>query len=323
MADRPQPYLATTSQPARVAIFLSGSGSNAERILQQWRAAAAPTFEVVTLVTDRPERSRACEIGRAFDLPVVANDIGEFYRSGGSTRVTLATAEGRSLREKWTDALRRQLADCRIDFGVFAGFIPLTNITGDFPCLNVHPGDLTYLKDGERYLVGLHTVPIERAILEGLDHLRTSVIIAEPYEDRDDMDSGPILGLSPPVGIDLAGRHPDELRTIAAERPARRPPGGFGDALEEIAIANQERLKEGGDWIVLPPVVFDFAAGNFAIDTDDLYYRGQAGWERIQTVEYSDGGAAPRRPGKKAENMPGENGKKHGPPLFKQMAVKK
>jgi hypothetical protein len=42
--------------------------------------------------------------------------------------------------------------------------------------------------------------------------------------------------------------------------------------------------------------VFDFAAGNFAIDADDLYYRGQAGWERIQTVEYSDGGAAPRRP---------------------------
>ena len=179
MADGPQPYLATTAHPARMAIFLSGSGSNAERILQQWQAAEAPPFEVVTLVTDRPERSRAFEIGRAFDLPVIANDIREFYRSGGCTRVTLATAEGRSLREKWTDALRRQLADYRIDFGVFAGFIPLTNITGDFPCLNVHPGDLTYLKGGERYLVGLHTVPIERAILEGLDHLRTSVIIAE------------------------------------------------------------------------------------------------------------------------------------------------
>ncbi|HCN08818.1 MAG TPA: hypothetical protein DIT01_12865 [Lentisphaeria bacterium] len=296
MADGPQPYLTTTSHPARVAIFLSGSGSNAERILQQWQAAEAPPFEVVTLVTDRPEHSRACEIGRAFDLPVVANDIREFYRSGGCTRVTLATAEGRSLREKWTDALRRQLAEYQIDFGVFAGFIPLTNITGDFPCLNVHPGDLTYLKGGERYLVGLHTVPIERAILEGLDHLRTSVIIAEPYEDSDDMDSGPILGLSPPVGIDLTGCHPDELRTIVADRPAQRPLGGFGDALEKIAIAHQERLKEGGDWIVLPPVVFDFAAGRFASDADDLYYRGQAGWDRIQTVEYSDVGAAPRGP---------------------------
>ena len=295
MADGPQPYLATTSHPARVAIFLSGSGSNAERILQQWQTAETPPFEVVTLVTDRPERSRAFEIGRAFDLPVVANDIREFYRSGGSTRVTLATAQGRSLREKWTDALRRQLADYRIDFGGFAGVIPLTNITGDFPCLNVHPGDLTFLNGGERYLVGLHTVPIERAILEGLDHLRTSVIIAEPYEGSDDMDSGPILGLSPPVGIDLTGRHPDELRTIVANRPARRPLGGFGDALEEIAIAKQERLKEGGDWVVLPAVVVDFAAGKFASDADDLYYRGQAGWDRILTVEYTDGGAAPRR----------------------------
>jgi hypothetical protein len=42
--------------------------------------------------------------------------------------------------------------------------------------------------------------------------------------------------------------------------------------------------------------VFDFAAGRFASDADDLYYRGQTGWDRIQTVEYNDVGAAPRGP---------------------------
>lgn len=276
---------------ARMAIFLSGSGSNAERILERVRARAPDvSFEVAALVTDAPETSRARELGLLFELPVIENDIRVFYRQRGEKRVSIATPRGQEIRQEWTDNLREQLAPCEVDFAVFAGFVPLTNLTADFPCLNVHPGDLTHLKDGRRHLVGLHTVPVERAILEGLDELRSSVIMALPYTGNgDDMDNGPILGISPPVPIVLGEETLEDLARNMADRPDRRPKGGFADPLERLAEAHQDRLKEGGDWIVFPRVTFDFAAGRFGIDdAEQLYYRLGTKWHPIKTVVYGD-----------------------------------
>lgn len=274
------------------AIFLSGSGSNAEKILEACSAAGenAP-FKVVVLVTDRPETSRAEEIGHSHDIPVVALDIRAFYRERGQTRVSIATPEGRAIREAWTDGLRSALRDYAPDFGILAGFVPLTNITGDFPCLNVHPGDLTYEKDGRRYLVGLHTVPVERALLENLPSMRSSVIIAVPYTGGgDDMDSGPILGVSSPVTVDLRGESVDSLQAVMAGRPAKRPVGGYKDRLEEVANVNLERLKIGGDWEVFPKVVFDFARGQFGAEGDELFFRMGRKWVPVETVVYSADG---------------------------------
>jgi len=202
--------------------------------------------------------------------------------------VTLATPAGQEAREAWTDELRRALAPYRLDFGIFAGFVPLTNLVGDFPCLNVHPGDLTYEQNGTRHLVGLHTVPIERAILAGLDHLRSSVIVVEPYAGGgDNMDAGLLLGISPKVPIDLGGKTVAEWRALAASRPAARPPKGYGDALEALAARNQDRLKQGGDWVVFPRVVFAFATGRFGRDdANQLYYRQGKVWEPVTTVEF-------------------------------------
>lgn len=276
--------------PARVALFLSGHGSNAEKILELQQARENPAFEVVALVTDAPpERCRAQELAERFAVPVVENDIRAFYRERGLTRVTLRTEEGRAVRELWTDAVRSQLAQYAPDFGVLAGFVPLTNLVGDFPCLNVHPGDLTYIKDGARYLVGLHTLPVERAILEGLKSLRSSVILAEPYAgDGGNMDSGPLLGLSPAVPVDLQGYSREALADCLRRRPEKRPKGGFDDDLERVADHNLTRLKEKGDWVVLPAVVADFADGRFGLDGEGaLRYRGNNDqWFPIRTVEY-------------------------------------
>lgn len=276
----------------RAALFLSGSGSNAEQILQRLRAEAGQApFEACALVTDAPETSRARELGRVYGLRVIENDIRAFYRGRGQTRVSIATAAGQQLREEWTDLLRTQLTECGVDFAVFAGFVPLTNLAGDLPCLNVHPGDLTYLKSGRRYLVGLHTVPIERAILEGLDYLRSSVILALPYSGQgDDMDNGPLLGVSAPVPIELQGTELAELEACVAARPDKRPKGGFQDRLEQLAELNQENLKKDGDWVVFPHVVFDFARGRFGLDGEGrLCYRIQKTWHPIQTVVYGRG----------------------------------
>ena len=289
-----QPFLpaAEGTRPS-AAVFLSGSGSNASRVLERWESlAGACSYDVSVLVTDAPETSRARELGQTFGLPVVENDIRRFYRDRGETRVSIATQAGQRIRSEWTDALRRQLAGFRVDFGVLAGFVPLTNLTGDYPCLNVHPGDLTYLKYGRRYLVGLHTVPIERAIVEGLTELRSSVIVALPYTGRgDDMDNGPLLGVSGPVSIDLRGNTVEELTACLGARPAKRPRGGYGDALEAAAEASQEQLKERGDWVVFPRVVSDFARGRFARGNDGgVWYLIAGKWQPVIAVVYSNEG---------------------------------
>ena len=279
-----------TGKGSRFALFMSGSGTNAERVIEHLASLAGKvSCEAAVIVTDAPETSRAAELGQTHGLPVIGHDIRAFYRSHGETRVSIATPRGQELRQVWTDQLRAKLADTAVDFGVFAGFVPLTNLTADFPCLNVHPGDLTYHRDGNRYLVGLHTVPIERAILEGHGYLRTSVIQALPYTGKgDDMDNGPILGVSPKVEINLQGSSVEEMAACARLRPAKRPKGGYGDRLEELAKVNQERLKVGGDWVVLPRVVVDFGQGRFALDqANQLHYRVGTAWHPVETISYT------------------------------------
>ena len=279
----------------QVGIFLSGSGTNAERVLDCLAHLDDPPVAVTALVTDAPETSRAHELGQRFGIPVVASDIRRFYEQHGERRVSIATPSGQEVRQLWTDGLRRLIEPCEFDFAVFAGFVPLTNLTEDFPCLNVHPGDLTYTENGRRLLVGLHTIPIERAILAGLGYLRSSVIIAQAYTGKGgEMDSGPVLGVSGQVPIDLRGHAPEELRDAFAQRPAQRPKGGYADALELVAKANQEALKIHGDWVVLPRVVMDYAAGRYALDQQGLlHYRDGDGdrWLPVETVVYQEDGA--------------------------------
>lgn len=255
---------------ARVAIFVSGSGTNAREILKA-HAALGPEspIEPVAIVTDRPEDPgcRARDIAGEAGVALAGVDIARFYRERCIARVTLSNPEGRRARDEWTEALRRAIAPLRPDLGVLAGFIPLTNLVGDLPCLNVHPGDLTVIVDGRRHLVGLHTVPIERAILLGLQSIRSSVILATPYEGAgESMDAGPILGISEGVPIDFCGLSIEDLRGVARIRAARRPARGHADILERVAEHNQERLKRDGDWVVFPQVVLDCARGLFALD---------------------------------------------------------
>jgi folate-dependent phosphoribosylglycinamide formyltransferase PurN len=275
---------------ARGAIFMSGTGVNAETILQRVAEAPAPPWIPACIVTDRPAKSRSAELAERFELPLVSHDVRSFYRDHGLKSTSLATSEGRRVRELWTDALREKLVEYAPDFGVLAGFLALTNITDDFPCLNVHPGDLTYLVDGERHLVGHHTIPIERAFLAGLRQLRSSVIIAEPYESSDDMDSGPILGVSGPVAVELGAHSVEQIAQLVAARPEKRPRGGWGDAVSDLADAHLSRLKTHGDLVVFPQVIDAFVAGCYGLDEqNELCWRDtpESPWQSIRTVEFS------------------------------------
>lgn len=286
MASDLQTFLPAADRPYRAALFLSGYGSNAAELLERQRRTPSRHYEIVLLVTDAPERGRARELAAQYGLPLAELDIRTFYRDRGLDSITLATAAGRETRESWTAELRKRVAPHRIDFGVLAGFVPLTNLTSDFPCLNVHPGDLSVTgEDGRRLLAGLHAGPMETALCRGFLALRSSVIVAQPYSGTGgEMDSGPILGLSEPVPARLEGHTPEELEAVRLARPpGRRPP----DLLAHLAAVNLERLKFQGDHLVLPPTVEAFAAGCYRYDENGLYFRDAAGeFQMVETVEY-------------------------------------
>ena len=284
-------YFLQNKEIQKAAIFMSGSGTNAIKVLDYWKIIESPKWKPVVIITDAPDESKAKEIAEKYKLPLVSHDIRVFYRSRGLHRISIKSNEGQKVREEWTNELRKIVSKYDIDFGVLAGFVPLTNITNDFPCLNIHPGDLTVEKNGRRLLVGLHTIPIEAAIIDGFNSLRSSVILAQSYTGAGgEMDSGPILGISPAVPIDFKSYSREYLIKIFKRRPQKKPRTGYKDELEKLAKDNQESLKCNGDWIVFPRVVNDFAENKFAFDCNQnqLFYNNKGGLEAVKTIIYGE-----------------------------------
>ena len=287
------PFLPDAARPYRAALFLSGQGSNAEALLGSLAERPADCA-VSCLVTDAPETSRARELAKRFGLPLVEHDLKAFYAAHGATSTSLATPEGRRLRELWTAELRRKLAGYPIDFGIMAGFMTLCNIAEDFPCLNVHPGDLTQTDAaGRRKFAGLHSGPVERAICDPEQTcLRSSVIVVRPFrgDGASDMDTGHVLGVSAPVALDRAGRTAAEWEAV---RRKRLPGAKISDELRALALADIERLKVKGDHVVFPAAVRAFAAGKYAERDGQLFWRMPDGvFRAVRTVEFSPDGEA-------------------------------
>lgn len=281
-------FLDIRGRKPECVIFLSGSGSNAEMLLRDWRENRSEIpYEIGALVTDRPRSSRAAGLAKEYGLPLAAVDIADFYAEHGEDGIALTTARRRELREQWTEALRRELKQYRIDFGLLAGFVPLTNITRDYPCLNVHPGDLT-IEDssGRRILAGLHYKPVETAIVKGFGILRSSVILAGPYTGSGvcEMDTGHVLGVSAPLHLQLNGIPLEKLQEIYW---ARKSGEKIEDALRAVAWRNVEALKRSGDHVVFPAVARDFAGGRFGFSGETLFFRTDRGtFAPVKTVEY-------------------------------------
>lgn len=279
-------------RPARAALFMSGSGTNAEALLRDCAESSDRHFVPALIVTDAPETGRAREIAANWRVPLVELDIRAFYAARGEEAISLVSERRRAIRSEWTDALRERIVPHRIDFGVLAGFVPLCNIAADMPCLNVHPGDLTVERDGRRILAGLHYRPVETAILAGYPALRSSVILAQPFRGSGEaeMDSGPVLGVSAPMPIDLEGETLESLEAVRAAR-VHAP---YRDRLRDVAAHNLERLKVCGDHVVFPGAVDDFAAGRFGLEDGRLHFRDDDGeWIPVRTVEYGPDGRRP------------------------------
>ena len=275
--------------PARSAVLLSGTGSNAEAVIRYCRQHKC-AFSVEVLVTDNPG-SRAAELSRIYDIPLIELDIRKFYAEHGENSIKLDSPRRQELRDLWSRELFDRLVPYNIELVLLAGFIPLTSLTGMLPCLNVHPGDLTATDEqGRRIYAGLHYRPVEDAFCDGRGFVRSSVIVAQPYsgDGTKEMDSGPVIGISEKIFIDPSPETPESLAEIRRRRvPGKRP----DDILRKMAVNCIEEMKVRGDHVIFASAADDFSRGKFACDENGgLFYRENSTFTGITSVEYTTNG---------------------------------
>ena len=144
----------------RIAIFASGSGSNAQKIMEHFKK--HPDAEVVIVLTNNPE---AYVLQRAdnFEIPSHIFDKQEFYK---------------------TDDVVRLLKNLKIDIIVLAGFLWLIpqNLLKAFPnkIINIHPALLP--KHGGK---GMYGDKVHQAVLESGDE-ESGITIHFVNENFDD-----------------------------------------------------------------------------------------------------------------------------------------
>lgn len=238
-------------RPMRVAGFLSGSGTNLVKILERQseleRSPGGSPFRVVVLFTDTPA-SNAQAIGAAHGIPVVTLDILAFYRERGRP-----DKKDLSLRPDFDRRVLEALAPHEIDAVVLAGYMSVVTapLLEAFPAriVNVHPADLRILDKGRRKYTGDHAV--RDAILAGETVLRSSTHIV-----RHEVDYGEILMVSKGLPVLL----PEGMTARELALPQNR------ETLKRIAAEHQNRLKEAGDWVILPKTLEWMSRGRYSLD---------------------------------------------------------
>ncbi len=232
----------------RVVGLMSGSGTNLLKLLEHQgaleRERGESPYSIVALFSDNAD-SRAVHIGRKYDLPVVIRDIGAYYARRGRPRSDM------KLRERYDVETIKALAFFEAKVAAYGGYMSIASekLTSAFVGVNVHPADLGIVENGRRKFTGDHAV--RDAILAGETTLASTTHIIEPV-----VDGGRLLAISRPIPVQV----PDDFDPSDKKR------------LDEISDANQERLKEEGDWVVFPRTIEYLADGRLGYDENGVIH---------------------------------------------------
>ena len=244
----------------RVALFISGSGTNGLRIIEKSKREES-NFMVTLIFSDirdtRTRRngskmSRAKEISDKYGIAYECVDIRDFYKERGLKRTDL------SIRPDFDKLVLERLRGYDIDLLVNAGYMsimtPILLDEYEGKMVNVHPADLSIMDGDKRKYVGIHVV--EDAILSG-----DQAIYSTTHVVREEVDGGEMLVISAPVPVQLD----EPLEKLAEDKKLRKV----------IVSEHQTRLKEAGDWVVLPMTVQMISEGRFALGDDGVYLDGK------------------------------------------------
>lgn len=236
--------------PMKIACLMSGSGSNVIEILKAERANLNSEYRVEVIFSDQAD-SKAVEIGKRFDVPVVTRDVGAFYKARGWD--TTKDPEMR-IRPEFDSETVRVLSSFGINVAAYAGYMLRASpvLVRAFIGVNVHPADLTVVDEkGEARYKGDRAVA--KAILAGERYLRSTTHMVEEAVDS----NRGVLMVSRPVEVKL----PQDFD------PSNR------QLVDRVAKEHQNQLKEIGDWEIFPRTLRDMAKGRYAHDEkNNLYY---------------------------------------------------
>jgi len=258
-----------TGRPMRVMVLMSGTGTNAAKLIEfqtRSKVKAGSVFEVVGIFSDRSDGKCSGEkIAWKAGIPYFSYDIRKFHRIRGIRR-SISTEEGLRARKEYDSVLKKLLDVFEVDISVLCGYMSFTTINR---AVNVHPADLSIVdEEGKRKYTGARA--IRKGLLDGLSTFRSSVIWID-----EGINSGPILTRSGPVSIVV----PDEVDLNDFIKGKNR------GVLRDAEIMTQQALKEKGDWIILPQTVQWIAEGRFALDDEgNVFFEGQPVPEGV-TVE--------------------------------------
>jgi len=240
--------------PMPVACFMSGSGTNARKIIER-SLKDDSMYRVALVFTDvrddrlkksGEKRCRAKDIADEYGISYECVDIRDFYLSKGHK-----TRRDLSIRPEFDRMVLETIGPHAIDLIANAGYMSIMTrpLLDRFEgrILNVHPADLSIVEGGERKYVGIHVV--RDAILACEKELRASTHIV-----REKVDYGEILVISEPVTISLA--EGVDLDTLRQDKRL----------LGKVVDEHQDRLKKRGDWIIYPLTLQMIAEGRFALD---------------------------------------------------------
>ncbi|MCW4011649.1 MAG: formyltransferase family protein [Candidatus Bathyarchaeota archaeon] len=253
-------YPYSAKRKMHVALFVSGSGTNGLQILERSKQSDS-NYEVTLIFSDvKDERTkksgdkmcRAKDIAEEWGVGYEFVDIRDFYAEHGLKRTDL------SIRPDFDRLVLEKLEDYDIDLIANAGYMSimtsvlLNRYAGKV--VNVHPADLTVMDGEKRKYVGIHVV--EEAILAGDKEIRSTTHIV-----REEVDHGEILVLSKPVKIMLEY----SLVELEEDKSLRK----------EVVSGYQDKLKEGGDWVIYPLTIQMISMGRFALGPDGVYLDGE------------------------------------------------
>lgn len=238
----------------RVACFMSGTGSNARKLIEYQKnyeqMFETSPFKVVLVFTDNPN-SNARTIAEEFGIPYVENDFEKFFEDKDKN--------DRELRKMFDRMTYWLIKNYNIHAISLCGYARIVTkpLLDNYLTINVHPGDLSVTENGKRKYAGLHHMPAEKAILNGEQFLHSTTHIV-----TENLDAGPILVISKGLKVDL----PDGI-TLDGLRNNK-------ELFDNVAKEHQDKLKEIGDWQIFPLTLHWIAEGRFGIDDDSVYLDG-------------------------------------------------
>lgn len=223
----------------RIAAFMSGTGSNLRKILQE---EAGSNYEIVMIFTDTADESRcnAKEIAAESGVPLYCSDIRAYYRERGHN-----DRKDMGVREEYDGETADILKQNRIDAVVLCGYMSVVTraIYGNYMTINVHPADLRILDaDGRRLYAGCMKEKCVEKVIEAEGREARSTVHLVTGE----VDGGPILAVSKPVKTESA----DVSKIFEKVNEAGR--SAYADALKRVSGGNYWMDEEERTAIDIP-----------------------------------------------------------------------